>query len=296
MNKTIHIVAGPTASGKSAFALSLAARENGVIINCDSMQVYGALPVLTAQPSRQEQAAAPHRLYAFLHPADHYSAAAWREDAIAEIGTALDNGQTPILCGGTGFYIKALTEGLSPMPDIPDTIRQQAAERQKQLGNPQFHALLAERDLDTAGRLDPMNTQRLIRAWEVLEHTGEGLAAWQARPPVSPPAGWRFHVTAILPERDKLYETINARLDHMIAAGCLDEVRDLATLIAKGEVPETALIVKAHGFRPLRRYLNGEWTLEQALEHTKTEIRQYAKRQMTWLRHQIAVDETIPGL
>lgn len=295
-NKTVYIISGPTASGKSAYALEKARRDNGVIINCDSMQIYDALPILTARPSAEEQAQAPHKLYAFLHPAKHYSAAMWRDDAMAAIRDAFDNGQTPILCGGTGFYLRALIHGFSPVPDIPDTVREQAIALQKQVGNPQFHAMLAEKDPETAAKLDPMNSQRLIRAWEVLAHTGKGLAAWQSTPAEKPDHDWTFHVTAILPDRAKLYDKINKRLDDMVTAGCLNEVRDLADMIEKGEVPDNALVVKAHGFRPFRRYLNGEWTMEQALDHTKTEIRQYAKRQMTWLRHQIDVDEIITPL
>lgn len=296
MNKTVHIIAGPTASGKSAFAISKAENLNGVIINCDSMQIYDALPILTARPSAAEQATAPHKLFAFLHPATHYSAAMWRDDAVIEIQKAFDKGQTPILCGGTGFYLNALMKGLSPIPEIPAEARDKAVRLQRDVGNPQFHALLAEKDPETAAKLDPMNTQRLVRAWEVLDHTGEGLAAWQGKPVTTAPDDWQFHVTAILPDRDHLYNKINNRLDEMVDEGCLDEVKELAAMIENGDVPDDALIVKAHGFRPFRHYLNGEWTLEQALDHTKTEIRQYAKRQMTWLRHQIDIDETITAL
>jgi len=295
-NKTVYIITGPTASGKSAYALEKARHENGVIINCDSMQIYDALPILTARPTIEEQTQIPHKLYAFLHPAMHYSAAAWRSDAVAEINKTFANGQTPILCGGTGFYLRALIKGLSPIPDIPNAIRNEAIALQKRIGNPQFHALLAEKDMETAKKLDPMNSQRLIRAWEVLAHTGKGLAAWQSIPATPLGYDWRFHVTAILPPREKLYEKINNRLDHMIDEGCLDEVRHLSAMIENGEVPDKALIVKAHGFRHFLRYLNGEWTMEQAMEQTKAEIRQYAKRQMTWLRHQINVDEAITSI
>lgn len=293
---TIQVVIGPTASGKSAFALSKAQDMNGVIINCDAMQCYDALHILTAQPDKDEQAGVPHKLYGFLPPDAHYSAADWRNDAIAAIQTALDHGQTPILCGGTGFYLKSLMEGLSPIPDIPASVRDRGIALHQSLGNPAFHHELAKRDPKTASRLDPMNTQRNIRAWEVLEHTGKPLADWQDHPLIPPPDGWRFHVTALLPPREKLYEKINMRTLAMINAGILDEVRALDILVANGTVPADALIIKAHGFRAFRRYLDGEWTMDQAVDYTQTETRQYAKKQMTWIRNQIAIDDTVKSL
>lgn len=289
----IHVVIGPTASGKSAFALSMAQRENGVVINCDAMQSYNALHVLTAQPDAEEQSLAPHRLYGHLHPSTHYSAAEWRKDAIQEIESAWDNGQTPILCGGTGFYLKALMEGLSPMPDVPDHVREDAIALHAEIGMVAFHEELKKRDPETASKIDPMNPQRNIRAWEVLMHTGKPLAQWQKEPLVGAPEGWAFHVTALFPNREKLIAKINRRLDIMMDLGVLDEVRALDALIQSGAVPEDALIVKAHGFRPFRRYLNNEWTLDEAIEQTRTETRQYAKRQMTWLRNQLNIDDVI---
>ena len=266
---------------------------NGVIINCDAMQSYNALHCLTAQPDAEEQAQAPHRLYGHLHPSTHYSAADWRANAIREIESAWENNQTPIICGGTGFYLKALTEGLSPIPEIPEEVRKTGIELQIKMGNPSFHEALKKRDPLTAANLDPMNTQRNVRAWEVLEHTGKPLAEWQNEPLIGAPEGWVFQVTALFPDREKSIEKINARLNQMLDCGILDEVRALDSLIQSGEVAEDALIVKAHGFRPFRRYLRGEWTLEQAIEQTQTETRQYAKRQLTWLRNQLHIDRVI---
>ena len=292
-DKTIHVVIGPTASGKSSYSIDFAQSNNGVIINCDAMQSYDALHVLTAQPSKADCALVPHRLYGHLHPAMHYSAADWRGDAISEIELAWQNGQTPILCGGTGFYLKALMEGLSPIPEIPKKIRDKAIALQIEMGNPAFHEELKKIDPITAASLDPMNTQRNVRAWEVLEHTGKGLSFWQSLPLQGAPKGWRFYVTALFPDRENLTKKINARLRTMMDLGILDEVRSLDTRVQNGEVPQDALIVKAHGFRPFRHYLNGEWTLEQAIDYTQTETRQYAKRQMTWLRNQIKIDNAI---
>lgn len=294
MNKdTIHVIIGPTASGKSAYALDKARKFNGVVINCDAMQSYDALHVLTAQPDADEQSQAPHKLYGHLHPATHYSAADWRVDAISEIETAWDNNQTPILCGGTGFYLKALMEGLSPVPEVPDAVRAQTIALEQEMGIEAFHKMLAGKDPKTAARLDPMNRQRNMRAWEVLSHTGKPLATWQDEPLEGAPEGWTFHVTALFPNREKLIEKINGRLGVMMDLGVLDEVRALDVLIQSGEVPVDALVVKAHGFRPFRRYLNDEWSVEQAIDQTQTETRQYAKRQMTWLRNQIEIDEVI---
>ena len=149
INKTVHVIIGPTASGKSAFALKKAKETNGVVINCDAMQSYNALHVLTAQPSIKEQEGIPHHLYGHLHPATHYSAADWQKDAIDTINAAWDNDKTPIICGGTGFYLKALMEGLSPIPDIPNNVREKAIALQKEMGNPAFHEKLKEKDPET---------------------------------------------------------------------------------------------------------------------------------------------------
>ena len=292
-DKTIHVIIGPTASGKSAFALDVAKSCHGVIINCDAMQSYDALHILTAQPSKAEQGDIPHRLYGHLHPSTHYSAADWRVDAMSEIQTAWDNGQTPILCGGTGFYLKALMEGLSPIPEIPKHVRDEAVALQIEMGNPAFHEELKKIDPVTAVSLDPMNTQRNVRAWEVFAHTGKSLAEWQSMPLEGAPRGWNFYVTALFPDREKLREKINTRVHVMLDLGILDEVKALDARIQNGEINESALIVKAHGFRPFRRYLNGEWSLDKAIDYTQTETRQYAKRQMTWLRNQIHIDKII---
>lgn len=297
MNNTIiQVILGPTASGKSAYALDKAKQGNGVIINCDAMQSYDALPVLTAQPSAEEQAAAPHKLYGHLHPRAHYSAAEWRDDAIQQIETAWENNQTPILCGGTGFYLKALMDGLSPMPDTPPDIRIAAIEYHETIGTDALFKELQSIDPQTAANLDPKNGQRIVRAWEVYQHTQKPLIEWQNEPLQGAPDGWNFHVAAIFPNRDSLINKIHARLDVMMDLGVLDEVRALNTLIKNGEVGSDALITKAIGFNHFRDYLNNEKSLIDAIEKTKIETRQYSKRQMTWLRNQITIDENIETL
>lgn len=284
---TVFIIAGPTAGGKSGYALKLAAERGGVIINADSMQIYDALPILTAQPSKNDRAAAPHRLYGVLDPAVPCSAADWRDKAIAEIDAALAQNMTPMIVGGTGFYIKALTEGLSPIPAVDPAVRDKATARQKELGNPAFHGDLAKKDPAMAARLHPNDTQRLIRAWEVIEATGKSLAHWQSLPPAPPPRHYNFDITLIMPERDTLYDRCNRRFDAMIEQGALDEARDLDRRIRDGLVPAGALIAHALGFHPLQAFLHDRTGLDDALEQAKTETRQYAKRQVTWFTNQV---------
>ncbi len=288
----ILVIAGPTAGGKSARATTVAAERNGVIINADSLQVYDALPVLTAQPSAEDKAMAPHRLYGMLGARDSCSAAQWRLLAMREIDAAHAGGQLPILCGGTGFYLKALMHGLSPLPDVPPAVRAQTIARQKELGNPAFHAELAKRDPVMGAKLNPNDTQRLVRAREVLEATGKSLAEWQALPPEGPPAHYRFTLELISPERDVLYARCNARFDAMLKAGAVEEVDALDRRILAGEVPADAPVTHALGFRPLQAARRGKITMEEAAERARAETRQYAKRQVTWFRHQLKPAES----
>lgn len=282
----ITVIYGPTASGKTALALEIAAAQNGVIINADSMQIYDALPVLTAQPSAEEIQQAPHKLYAALDPAKRCSAQSWRDMAASEIEAALAQNQTPIIVGGTGLYLKALIKGLSPMPVVPDETRTKAMAMQKELGNPAFHSALAAKDAVMAEKLHPNDTQRLIRAWEVLEGTGKSLAHWQAIPPSAPPAHWNFEINHVNPDRALLYERCNTRFDTMLELGILDEVKALDSLIELGKVPADAPITHALGFHPFQSYLRGMTSLDEAIDKAKQETRNYAKRQITWFKNQ----------
>ena len=287
----ITIICGPTASGKSALAVRIAEEKDGIIINADSMQLYGALPILTAQPGAEDLARAPHRLYGAIPAERKCSARIWRDLALAEIDAAFAAGKHPILVGGTGLYLKALTEGLSDMPDVPDHIRAAANARQAELGNPAFHMDLARRDPVMAGRLNPNDTQRLIRAWEVLEATGESLSAWQARPLQGPPAGWQFHVMILTPERAWLHQRCDQRFDLMLEGGAIDEVRAGMDII-----PDDAPVTHALGYRPLAAWLRGETGRAEAVAAGKLETRQYAKRQDTWFRHQVKPGASIVEL
>lgn len=292
-SKLIHVILGPTASGKSAHALSWARDNNGVIINCDAMQSYDALHVLTAQPSVEEQADIPHKLYGHLHPNVHYSAADWRSNAEREIENCFVNGQNPIICGGTGFYLKALMEGFSPIPEIPEELREEGISLQSELGNPKFYEELYKQDPLIEGKIDPMNTQRVVRAWEVFQYTGKSIVEWQNKPLTGAPEGYEFHVSAIFPDRELIIQKINSRFDMMVELGILDEVRTLYKRVKSGEVKSDALINKAIGFRTFCQYLDDEISLDDAIEKTKIETRQYAKRQMTWLRNQLSIDKII---
>lgn len=283
----IHIVAGPTASGKSSFALELAAKHNGVIINCDSLQVYNELPILTAQPSAEDIKAAPHRLYSALHPNNPCSAGNWREMVIPVIDEVLAEKKTPIICGGTGLYIRALIEGLSPIPDIPMDIRNRINALQKELGNPAFHLELQKIDPIMAERLGPYNTARLIRAYEVMEATGKSLAHWQALPLETPPDHWHFEIHKIMPDRETRRDRCDLRFNWMMDNGVLEEVAAFDEKLKSGEVNEGTPITKALGFEPLRAYLNGTMSKEDAIERGKLDTKYYAKRQATWFRHQL---------
>lgn len=281
--RRVLIIGGPTASGKSGLALALAEKLSGTVINADSMQVYKALPLLTAQPSPADRQQVPHRLYAALEAEDSCSAARWRDMALAEIQAA----EMPIIVGGTGFYLKTLMEGISPIPEVPEEYRGRAAARQKELGNPAFHAELAKRDPATAARLDPLNTQRLIRAWEVLEATGRPLADWQDQPKEGVPDVDFFTVT-LLPPREALYAACDGRFDAMIQAGVLDEVRAFYD-----SRPGNVALTKALGYPELVAHLEGHLTLEEARNAAQTATRHYAKRQVTWFRHQVEASLTL---
>jgi tRNA dimethylallyltransferase len=287
MKKTIKVIAGPTASGKSAYAIEIAKECNGVIINADSMQLYKDLPILTAQPSEEEQAQVPHKLYGVLDGSDRSDAMRWVGMAKAEIETCFENGQTPILVGGTGFYLKALMEGLSPLPEVPIEVRRFTTKLQETTGNPAFHALLKAKDPETAEKLDPYNTQRLIHAWEVLEATGKPLSYWQSLPKNAPSKDWAFEVLILIPDREKLYSNIEKRFDMMLNNNVMDEVRALTRRVENGAVEEDANIIIAHGFRALRDYHLGNKTLEEARDIGVIDTRHYAKRQFTWFRNQV---------
>ncbi len=288
MKTRVRVIAGPTASGKSARALEIAEQCGGVIINADSMQVYDALPVLTAQPTQDDCKKAPHTLYGVLHPNENCTAARWRAFALSEIERAEKKKQTPVICGGTGFYVQALIDGFSPVPGVPAAIRENVMRMHESLGAQAFHEKLAQIDPDSSGRLHPNDTQRVLRAYEVFEATGKTLSFWQAQPKEKPPAHLEFEIETILPDRETLNKRIEKRFDAMIENGALEEVREFASRIDDGEIIPDTSVTNALGFHELRAILNGEISRDQAIELAKIRTRQYARRQMTWIRTQLS--------
>lgn len=294
--KTIYIIGGPTASGKSAHALRLADKHDGVIINADSMQVYDGLHTLTAHPSEEDKAAHPHLMYGALHPNAPCSAGNWREMVEPIITKTLADGKAPIIVGGSGLYINSLLYGLSPIIDIPDEIRQATNAKQAEMGNPAFHAALAQRDPVMAARLDPFNKARLIRAWEVLEATGKSLSEFQNLPLIAPPDDWQFDITLVMPQREVLYDRCNTRFEWMLDNGALDEVTAFNKQIKNGDISERALLRNALGVKPLTAYLRGDIALAEAKKLSQGETRRYAKRQDTWFRNQIKMNKNIANI
>jgi tRNA dimethylallyltransferase len=280
---TAVLIAGPTASGKSALALELAQKTGGVIINADSMQVYRDLRILTARPTPEEEAVIPHRLYGHVDAAVNFSAGAWVADATRVLAETRAQQRLAIFVGGSGLYFKALTRGLSAVPAIPAEIREGVRARLERNGVEALHAELAQRDPASADRLKPRDRNRIARALEVAEATGRSLTDWHrdGLPPLLPEG--QFSALFLAPERDQLYARIDARYDAMLAAGALEEVASLAARHLDPLLPA----MKAHGVPSLIRHIRGEITLEEAAVIGRADTRHYAKRQFTWFRHQL---------
>ena len=277
------LIAGPTASGKSALALTLAERHGGLIINADSMQVYRDLRIITARPTPADEARVPHRLYGHVDAAATYSVGHWINDVARVLDEAAAGGDLPILVGGTGLYFKALTRGLAAIPPIPPPVRAAVRARLAAGGAAALHAELARRDPAGAAALKAGDGVRIVRALEVIAATGRPLSAWHrdGMAPLVDPA--RAIKIFLAPDRADLKARIGARFDAMMAAGALDEVRALA---ARGLDPWQP-VLKAHGVPWLRRALAGEMPLAEAVETAKRDTWRYTKRQFTWFRHQL---------
>ncbi len=282
----VVVVTGPTVSGKSGLALALARAFDGEVINADSMQVYRELAILTARPGPEALAQAPHRLYGVLSGSTPCSAGQWRDMALAAIEAARAAGRLPILVGGTGLYLRALKRGLAALPPVPEAVRQAARARLAEQGAAGLHAALAARDPVMAARLRPSDSQRLVRAWEVLQATGRSLADWQGEG-AEGRAPYRFREIVLLPSRDALYAACNARFEAMMAAGALAEVEALLALGLDPRLP----VMKAVGVPELAALLRGEIGEAEAVARAQQATRRYAKRQMTWLRTQGALAE-----
>lgn len=285
------LIAGPTASGKSALALELARRRPGAVVNADSMQVYRDLRIITARPTVEEEAAAPHLLFGHVDAAINYSVGRWLED-FARVKEELEARElTPILVGGTGMYFKAALYGLSDIPAVPDNVREAMRAWAQDKTPQQLHAELAARDPDTAATLRETDPQRLLRALEVFEVTGKPLVSFQG--PRSPPILNASECAAffLAPERKTLYARIDARFEQMAQAGAIEEV---AALKARGLDPALPAM-RAHGVPHLIAYLDGRLTLEEAILHSQLDTRHYAKRQFTFARHQLPSFKWLSG-
>lgn len=279
----IVLIAGPTASGKSALAFALAQKLGGVIVNADSMQVYRDLRIITARPSVEEERRLPHRLYGHVDAAENFSVGRWCEEAAAVLAETQRTVRAAVLVGGTGLYFNALTRGIAAVPPIPANIREEVRARLASDGVAALHAELKWRDPAAAARLMPGDRARITRALEVVLATGRSLLDWQE---TNNPAGVdpaRAAKIFLMPERDELLRRIDARFDAMMAAGALEEVRALAGRNLDPDLPA----MKAHGVPWLIRHLSGEIALEQAVEEAKRDTRQYTKRQATWFRNQL---------
>jgi tRNA dimethylallyltransferase len=281
--KSAVLIAGPTASGKSALALAVAEHQRGIIINADSMQVYSDLRIITARPSAEDEARVPHRLYGHVDAAENYSVGRWCQDVKSELDAAWAAGLLPILVGGTGLYFKALTQGLSAVPPTPPEIRAAVRARCDAAGPEALHAELTRHDPAVAARLKPGDRMRICRALEVLEATGRSLADWHrdGMPAILDPG--RAPKVFLDVDRTELKRRIDARFDAMLAAGALDEVRALVTRRLDPMLPA----MKAHGVPWLRRHLAGEIGLDEAADGGKRDTRRYTKRQVTWFRNQM---------
>ena len=284
----ILVIGGPTASGKSALAADAAARLGGVVVNADSMQLYRDLPILTSWPDDALRAHAPHRLYGVLDGGERCSAGRWRALAMAEIERAHGDSALPILVGGTGLYLRALLKGLAPVPAIPEAVRAAVRALCENEGSVALHARLAARDPEAARRLEPGDSQRVMRAYEVIEATGRSLLSWQGER--HDRYSGRAAVLVLEPPRDALYDACNTRFESMMAAGALEE----AARLLERDLDPGMPVMKAVGVRALHDHLNGVTSLERAVVLGRQATRRYAKRQTTWFRTQMPGTARMP--
>lgn len=283
------LIAGPTASGKSALAMALAREFGGVVVNADSMQVYRDLRVLTARPTPEEEASVPHRLYGHVDGSVNYSAMRYAAEVAGLLTELRESGHLPILVGGTGLYFKALTEGFSAMPPVPEAVRAAFRERAEGMATEALHAELAGRDPEMAARLRPSDRMRIMRAIEVHLATGRSLAAFQGAREPGPLACVEALRLFVSPEREAVRAAIDRRFEAMMAQGALDEVRRLKDRGLDPLLP----VMRAHGVPGLIAHLDEAISLDEAIARGQADTRAYAKRQVTWFRHQMAGWEAV---
>lgn len=276
------LIAGPTASGKSALGIKLAQALDGVVINADSMQVYRDLRVITARPTLEEEVQAPHRLYGQVDAAINFSVGRYVADAIGVLDE-IRGRKLPIFVGGTGLYFKALTEGLSDIPPVPEEIREEVRRESEGLETPELHRLLSERDPETARTLRPSDRLRVQRALEIFAATGQPLVSFHGARQPGPLADGPVIKLFLAPEREELRRRIDTRFLTMMEQGALDEVRALGERRLDPMLPA----MRAHGVPGLLAHLRGEMPLDEAIARGQGDTRRYAKRQFTWFRHQL---------
>jgi tRNA dimethylallyltransferase len=290
MNRVL-VICGPTASGKSAFALKLAEHyqeRNPVIINADSMQLYKDIAIIAASPTEQDKALITHELYGILKAQDYCSVADYVKIASQLIQEKLAQGRLPIIVGGTGMYVNALMFGYSPIPDIDPALRLHARKLLKDIGNENFFVELIKLDPLVAEKLNPGDSQRILRAYEVIKQSGKSIVEYHALPPIQPLSGIDFKVIMLSPERDLLYKICNERFLQLLEKGALQEIQKLMDQNLSPDLQ----VFKALGVTELISYLKGDISLEESIKLAQTKTRQYAKRQVTWFTHQIP-DKTV---
>ena len=294
------IIAGPTGAKKSMIAEAFCRKylpESSEIINADSLQLYDALPTITAHPDSKAMAAIPHKLYSVLPPFQEASVGWWLSQVHEVLFHTYSDNNFPVVVGGTGFYLKALLYGVSPIPSVSDEVREDTRELCKEIGTIALYDRLLQEDPEMGMLLNPNDTYRVIRAWEVLQETGYSLATWQKQSPTATVKEYlgkdvRWKVVIIDPPREELYERLEDRVEMMFQAGAIDEVRSLQSRARYHSLP----VMKAIGAREISEFLNGNLTKDKAIELMKRATRQYAKRQKTWFRHQIKCDLRIEEL
>lgn len=292
----VVIVAGPTASGKSALALDIAEAFDGEIVNADSMQVYADLRILSARPGAEDLLRVPHHLYGVLEAADQGSAGWWLDRAVETIEGIWNRGRLPVVCGGTGLYLKVLTEGIAPVPPVPDAAVAEARALYERIGGEGFREALAGIDGPAAERLNAADRQRLVRAYAVATATGRTLDQWHADQAPGPALSARFLTLLLDPPRDELYGAVEGRFRRMIEGGAVGEVRALLAAVADRTAADPGLpILKALGVPEIRRHVEAGDDLETAMAAAEKATRNFAKRQVTWFRHQMSPDLTIGG-
>ena len=283
----VIVIGGPTACGKSGLALAIAENFDGIIVNADAIQVYRDLRILTARPTEDEEKRIPHRLYGILDAKESCSAGTWQALALKEIENIQNIGKLPIIVGGTGLYLKALTEGIAPIPKIPLSVRKSVREFYSEVGKAEFYTQFTKKDPIMAARIQPNDAQRLMRAWEVMEATGKSISLWQEEKMQSP--NLKFTMVVGTPLRETLYAACDKRIFNMISDGVLEEVKALMIRF-QNEKFNNLPVFKAIAFKEFSSYLAGDTTLDIAIAKAQQQTRRYAKRQMTWFRNQTNIE------